>query len=115
MAIMVPERETITFPSITYEPSVKDKLREAADLLEEKGWIQGRPFDQDGQHCTIGAIMEVCGLYRQFSATGQALYQQTVQSLQECLGTPIILWNDRPDQYKEHVIGTLRECAARME
>lgn len=106
MAIFVPERETVTT-----KPSPKDKLREAADLLENNGWIQGRPFDDIGQHCAVGAIMEVCGAYQ--DAYDSALYTNTVQLLQDCIETSVVSWNDRFGQTKQNVIETMRACASK--
>ena len=40
--------------------TVAEDLRSAADLLEEKGWGQGRYRAEDGCMCVMGAIYYTC-------------------------------------------------------
>lgn len=114
MAIMIPEQATeqdtdwideIFQPTAPAIPTPNDKIREAADLIEKKGWIQGSMFKDDG-YCALGAIYTVC------NGGDEPLYYKAAGLLAGCLSNKsITCWNDQFGQTKEIVIQTMRYCA----
>ena len=34
----------------------RDAFLKAAELLEQKGWCQGRTYNKAGEHCLLGAV-----------------------------------------------------------
>lgn len=103
-----------------------DILDDAADLLERKGWIQGRYSNENG-HCAVGAITRVCGLYDAVSLTVpdmvevrsqiEAAYQveRVLRNILAERGGPLHVqtWNDKKGRTKQEVLDLLREGAKR--
>lgn len=82
-------------------------LNEAADLIEENGWIQYADTNPKGEFCALGAIIKVAQINRR-SVEPMRL------ALVKCLPAPnkaVTQWNDRSDQTKENVVKTMRACA----
>lgn len=86
-------------------------LLRAADLIEQRGWTQGRAEDNEGRLCMLGAISvaashTVFDAYKAGTTAAGALYHY--------LGGPIPAWNDNAHVTKADVLRALR-AAARME
>lgn len=110
-----PVRETTVAPA---EPTVREVLHRAADLLEEFGWCQGY-FAEDSAgewveeddaaavaFCASGALLRAM-------ADLNAPY---MRSTNELLKTPPGFshtpeWNDAPGRTKAEVVACLREAA----
>lgn len=82
---------------------VKKVLDDAADLLIDKGWIQGQSRSPRG-FCAMGAIQEVCNGDR--SAASQASAQ-----LAGVINGNIATWNDLKGRKMDEVVDKLREAA----
>lgn len=83
-------------------------LREAANILETGGWIQGDFANEEGAHCALGALMEA---HRRVSAPDED-YIQASFALRGHVGEPRLAgWNDREGQTAEAVIAAFRETA----
>lgn len=90
-------------------PVVKDEpwrkvLREAANILQEKGWCQCQAEDRFGHVCMAQAISLACK--KDFS-----LYGETTMRFRTILGMEAVHWNDTEGRTKEQVIAKLREVA----
>jgi hypothetical protein len=97
-----------------FAPAVEQKppapwrkiLLDAANLLEEKGWVRGEYRSIKG-FCAEGAMMHV--------AVGTTLYDDlnlARVTLAHHLGAlNIPLWNDHPQRTKAQVIASLRAAA----
>ena len=92
--------------------NVSDYLNKAADIIEEKGWIQGDFETEDGV-CVNRAITLVT-----WSDRGRPmdieLSDQVRRALREYLSSaPLSLykWNDKPGRTKEEVLAALRGAA----
>lgn len=78
-------------------------LEATAALLEEKGWCQGKFYDDTGAKCLTGALpTKHTGAYRAF---------------QKHVGTTDYLsyWNDEPGRTAIEVISELRACAKALK
>ncbi len=76
----------------------------AIEIIEQRGWCQGRLTNPKGEVCITGAIQ---------IATYQSLELQghTLNLLHKNLGTIISKWNDAPERTKGEVIAKLKEVA----
>lgn len=98
-------------------------LLKAADILEEKNWIQGEMDDRAGGYCMMGAMQ--VAIYGTTTIVQDAYYGHVekekdhhpvyIQGLGK-LGAaisdiPVHEWNDRKGRTKAEVIAKLREVA----
>ncbi len=88
-------------------------LLDAARLLQERGWCQGRMGFKNGPHCVLGALFAIMT-----DATGSMREGRTVNALNRLAATAgcgdcafVILWNDSPGMTKERVISTMYKAA----
>lgn len=78
------------------------EIREqAALLLEEKGWVQGR-WTTDKGYCLEGALQHVG------AAVPLGIYDSLMLRLEQELGDDLIAWNDEEGRTKEQVLAALR-------
>lgn len=87
-------------------------LDQAADLLEQRGWIQGRMYADEGL-CAVGAIFS--------TARDLDVYRHAIVAFATEIGfeypwgvgrpCPISAWNDRDGRTKEEVVDHLRWAA----
>lgn len=102
--------------------TVPEFLRAAVHVIDTGGWTQGTYFDDDGQRCVIGAMMNVSRW------AGNPLFWRSVTALATCLNVPtefdeyiddaqsfVIRWNDRPGRTVEQVKEALLSCADRND
>lgn len=88
-------------------------LLKAADILEEKGWIQGSlGFDSKG-YCAFGAMLTACsagnfGLDKATEKMSNALNNNSTLHFHD---SAIFQWNDGTGQTKENVVSKMREVA----
>jgi hypothetical protein len=80
-------------------------LENAATLLRERGWCQGRFHDSRGRSCAAGAIRVVTGDTDAELAARRALRRVVG-------GEAIALWNDKIGRTAEEVITALESAAA---
>lgn len=93
-------------------------LLKAADLLEQRGWVQGA-FREAGRFCTLGAVRQASGYYRSQASvdtvnewqTTETIYREVIANLDLSFPNGVVAWNDGPNQTKEGVISKLREIA----
>ncbi len=95
---------------------VSKKLLDAADLLEEKGWIQNS-YQNDNGYCVLGAISQVttgkpdwgkyCNLDENFDDLKSKCSFYIKSFLNEHPGD----WNDNSKRTKKEVIDMLRKAA----
>jgi len=106
--------------------SPAEVLEAAADLIESRGWCQGRyaAIAVDGGSCghlhpeatcwcAEGAIGRVAGL------TLWALWQLdgrcgALAAMRDYLGRSVVTWNDEKGRTAEEVARELRACAAKL-
>jgi hypothetical protein len=84
-------------------------LRKAADLIEERGWWNGRGDSNSpvyGTHCALTALRDVC--------PGERLRFAAVGAIEEKVRGLVSEWNDRQPN-GEVVIAKLREVAGDLE
>lgn len=82
---------------------VADLLDDAADLIERRGWCQGRYQDTDGRLCSVGALA---------AANGDTLasYFPAVLVLSRRVGD-VVGWNDALGRTEQEVLDTFRAAA----
>lgn len=98
--------------------------RAAADLIEERGWCQGRLRDLAGQHCAMGALQaagasnwdleEFNGHAIRFLADRgdrRRAYWADISGP----WNSVVSWNDAPDRTAAQVTGMLRAVASALE
>jgi hypothetical protein len=99
--------EPILEPTRT-EPTTKDLLNRAADILEEFDWCQGQTGSRRIEAmCMAGAISEAA---LDLGANGLTM-RTSCQSLHALIGTGFVSWNDEPGRTKAQVVAKLREAA----
>jgi len=76
----------------------------AIEIIEQKGWCQGKLMNNQGEVCMAGAIQ--MATYQSVALQGKAL-----KLMHKTLGTLISRWNDAPERTKDEVIAKLREIA----
>lgn len=76
-------------------------MREAAKIIQQRGWVQGIMEDPKGRVCMMGAILKTRNIP---SATGQAMVILD-------RGGGGSWFNDRPGRTKEEVIAKMLEIA----
>ena len=82
-------------------------LRDAADLIEQKGWCQ-RAYSDGNGYCAIGALLHID--HNDISRS----YLSATHSLEANIGS-IATWNDQQERTKQEVIAKLREVAQLTE
>jgi hypothetical protein len=78
----------------------------AANLLDEYGWTQGRPFGVTGR-CMENALFTAA----QLLGADQHIVDGIVDRLDRRLGVPARRWNDTPGRTQGEVVGLLRDLA----
>lgn len=101
------EIEVLASPAqeIPLEPWQKILL-ESADLIEEKGWCQGAPYNSRGEHCMLGAVSAVTA--RKYAIIDG---REATGRLKRRLGESPALYNDTAGRTKRQVLATLRAVA----
>jgi hypothetical protein len=103
--------ETIT----TDQKTAQDILR-AADLLETKGWIQGK-FQSFLGFCAIGALR--CATNNEVGDQNSARYVQAKTALREAIGISHSIsvpeWNDAPERTQKEVVSAFRRAAHSLD
>lgn len=101
--------------------TLKSKLfNDAADLIEEFGWMQHRARGPDKQYCLTAAIDQAIMNNGRCFGHSTALRTMMLKHVSpDALYYVGVLpsWNDEKKRTKEQVISALRECAelARVE
>ena len=93
--------------SVIEAPSVttREVYLRAADLIEERGWCQGK-FGTDDRLCILGAI---------FAAEREWHRSIGLDALRMVIGRDVIVpWNDQEGRTQEEVVSALREAAAHV-
>lgn len=98
------------------DEAVAKVLREAADLIETEGWVQGT-FGGPGEgYCAVGAIRWVAG---RGMPEGIVLGTTAINALAETLPPRFkawpVSWNDYPGRKAGSVIRHLRKVAQSLE
>lgn len=98
-----------------------DVLEQAADLIENVGWVQGtdmmvNAFREPTRFCAVGACAHVIRHGTSNSVVNQsALYMASTKALSVTLGgsgtASVARWNDAPEQTREGVVEGLRQAA----
>jgi hypothetical protein len=95
---------------------VSTVLRNAAELIEQRGWCQGTSEDDSGRVCAIGAIVKAAGYYNGAALQGaKVTLMQLIPAIRHDSLVPIAAWNDERMRSAAEVIATLREAAALAE
>lgn len=92
-------------PPVIDEPWRK-ALRDAAELIREKGWCQHSFGDTAGPSCLIGAIFKVSG----WSPTTANAMRAVTKAIG---GHSAMRWNDHPSRTKDEVISALLQAAGK--
>ncbi len=90
--------------------TIEDNLRSAAQLIEEKGWIQYQNKNHSG-FCMHGAITDAVIMDPGNDHTYDRIYliHKRLKARLDCTG--ITTWNDFPGRTKEEVVAALLEEA----
>jgi hypothetical protein len=88
-------------------------LREAAEVIKQRGWIQGRLRDKQGRVCAIGAISHVfdTDLALRCGAVGAEQNLRKYLSIDGGDEITIASWNDKPGRTKEEVVQAMLHVA----
>ena len=86
-------------------------LANAADYIEQHGWIQHNAEDSRGQVCALGAIGRAAYAPGVPENERWDLYDEASDVMVDHLGRQIIEWNDTPGQTAEEVVRAMREAA----
>lgn len=83
-------------------------IREARNVLFERGWHKGDTLGPDGSVCTYGALI---------AATGEEVQSESVRAVfadedatgfvERVIGAPIGQWNDLPERTFAEVVDAL--------
>ncbi len=82
--------------------------RQAANLIAEHGWVQGRFGNQEVGYCALGA------LYKVGHDGGERIATTPLKKLSG-LGYNLPNWNDQSGTTKQDVIRAFRKAAAKLE
>lgn len=93
------------------DPTVEEVLKQAAQLIESYGWIQGSIGGHDRGFCIIGALDEVAMGY---GLVGSRLAEEAMRRVRVVTDAPdgIVHWNDYPGRTREQVLFALQSAAA---
>jgi hypothetical protein len=108
----------------TVEENAGRLVRKAADVLEDRTWVQGKFGDEDKGMCAITSI--------HFTATGSSknagtsagpkLVRNTLATFAEWLKDAgfaeipsVPTWNDQPDRTKNEVLQVMRKFADEVD
>jgi hypothetical protein len=91
---------------------------EAAEYLEEYGWIKGDMGQHGGPRCLTGAIESVNGM----GSNRELAFIVSALELGACFmpdcdgscGSPVVAWNDDPGRTADEVINTLHALANKL-
>lgn len=89
-----------------YQPLSSNHYEEAAELIRDKGWIQGKFGNDDTGYCLVGALSQVTALPVQ-----TVLCHTDVFTLFD--GLPMS-WNDTPGRTQEQVEDALMSAAKKL-
>ena len=98
-----------------------DTLDDAADYIENRGWIQGEVVDEHGHVCAVGAV-ELGANRHGDSDEWLPLRDHALLHLGDGLGLPlaawgddpgdaVAIWNDHPERTQQEVLDALRAAA----
>jgi hypothetical protein len=88
--------------------TAREILREAADLIERDGWVQGVYHSEDGRHCAAGALS------RALADVDDPVAYETYSLLLDEIGwVGVPMWNDTVATSGQQVVDTLRRAAER--
>lgn len=99
-------------------------IREAAELIQENGWVQGRFVGDDGAVDVLQALGLACGLdvsrsHRRdvrLPAGSCVLLGAVLDEVgQRVSPSTLSVWNDLPDQTADTVCAALAEAAGALE
>lgn len=96
----------------------KQALAAAADLIEQKGWLQGSYGSDRIGYCILGAINAVTDSWSSDEgfATDMAACELLDDILERAHGEgsgTVAIWNDHPGRTKDEVLQLLRHAAGR--
>lgn len=93
------------------------KLLRAAEIIEERGWCQGRQEDDQGRVCFHGAI-SIAWHGRTHGTVPRDVYLERIQPILVALGVDpqeiefgAASWNNAEGRTKEEVQAALRQAA----
>ncbi len=96
-----------------WEPKVTKRKRtwqqvllQAADYIQEHGWVRNRQWGREGQVCMVGAITQV-------TINSPGLRQEVVTQLTRYFERSIVHMNDEVARSKRDVIRWMRAAAKR--
>jgi hypothetical protein len=90
----------------------KNVFERAIDVLNERGWNQGRVEGPDGSRCLVGALLYVKG---DLSWVEEDVHLCAVIGLErdpDGFISPLPEWNDDPSRSYEDVVLALKEAAS---
>lgn len=92
---------------------IKDILNGAADVLDEKGWCQGRYQNDKGEYCPAGAMIHYADSLLELE--GVKGVDIAMRILHDEVNNYVTSWNDKPERTKEEVISALRSAAQKVD
>jgi hypothetical protein len=99
--------------------NTSDVLNRAADIIQERGWVQGgagwfvESLPADAPLCAQGALRAACHEATDDHREWYRLYFDVTKPIVAAhVGEPIVFsWNDKPGRTAGEVIEALRACA----
>jgi hypothetical protein len=79
-------------------------LDDAADRIEQRGWVQGHTSSDEGL-CLIYALGEATRV------NAPSKWRTVSDSLQRIVGLDLVDWNDAPGRTKQQVLDAFRAAA----
>jgi hypothetical protein len=93
---------------VTKEEPWRNMLREAADLIEKRGWCQHQLEDHRGRVCALGALTRVPTRLVDAHAKAHLALENFIN---QKFSLSIVEWNDCRARTKEQVIETFLKAA----
>jgi hypothetical protein len=97
--------------SVEFSPEMVKGCRDAAALIEERGWYQGGWYGGHGEVCLVAALREAIEDHAVFWATAEALADVVAPGWRHSDPRPtwsLADWQDEPARTVEEVLGLLR-------
>ncbi len=89
----------------------RNSLLRAAELIERNGWCQGKPHNDAGEHCLLGAIFFSHYGFDAPEGTCPREWHEVFEIMKPHTDRNIADWNDDPEREKAEIIAALRAAA----
>lgn len=98
-------------PKPTVGQNAGRSIRRVADIIDNRGWIQGAEGDKERGFCITGALRYGVREFSKFKITFEFLQNWFLKTH----GNAIIGYNDARGRTKEEVLRALRQCSDELD